>query len=152
MKKIRLRGLRDGDLEEVHRIERNSYPTPWSFNFFRLMSNMNPELFIVATMGEELVGYTVGELDERGTCRRLGHVLNVAVDARHRDRGVGTMLMKELEDRFLRLGATAAYLEVRESNVGAQRLYTHRGYVFLRKVELYYGDEDGLVMTKALDG
>jgi ribosomal-protein-alanine N-acetyltransferase len=148
---IRLREFREGDLEEVHRIERCSYPTPWSMNFFRLMANMNPELFIVATVDEELVGYTVGEVDTRRNGGKVGHVMNVAVDSRHRDRGVGTLLMEELEARFLRLGATVAYLEVRESNVDAQRLYSRRGYVNLRKVEGYYGDEDGLVMTKALD-
>jgi ribosomal-protein-alanine N-acetyltransferase len=146
---VRLRGLREEDLEEVHRIERSSYPTPWSMNFFRLMANMNPELFIVATVGQDLVGYTVGELVERMNVR-VGHVMNVAVDSRHRDRGIGTMLMEELEARFHRMGATAAYLEVRESNVDAQRLYTRRGYVYLRKAERYYGDEDGFLMTKAL--
>ena len=151
MQGIRLRGLREGDLEAVHRIERSSYPKPWSMNFFRLMANMNPELFIVATVDEELVGYTVGEVDARRNGGKVGHVMNVAVDSRHRHRGVGTMLMEELEARFLRLGATAAYLEVRESNLDAQRLYSHRGYVYLRKVEGYYGDEDGLVMTKALE-
>ncbi len=150
MQEIRLRGLREGDLEAIHWIERSSYPTPWSMNFFRLMANMNPELFIVATIGEKLVGYTVGELNGRGNGRKVGHVMNVAVDSRHRDRGVGTMLMDELEARFLRLGVKAAYLEVRESNVDAQRLYSRRGYVYLRKVEGYYGDEDGLVMTKPL--
>jgi ribosomal-protein-alanine N-acetyltransferase len=148
---IRLRGLREGDLEAVHRIERSSYPTPWSMNFFRLMANMNPELFIVATVDEELVGYTVGELEAGRNGGKVGHIMNVAVDSRHRRRGVGTMLMEELEARLLRLGASAAYLEVRESNVDAQRLYSRRGYVYLRRVEGYYGDEDGLVMTKALD-
>jgi ribosomal-protein-alanine N-acetyltransferase len=150
VQEIRLRGLREGDLEAIHRIERGSYPTPWSMNFFRLMSNMNPGLFIVATVGEELVGYTVGELNARGNGRKVGHVMNVAVDSRHRHRGVGTMLMDELEARFLRLGASAAYLEVRESNVDARRLYSRRGYVYLRKVEGYYGDEDGFVLTKPL--
>jgi ribosomal-protein-alanine N-acetyltransferase len=151
VKEIRLRGLREGDLEAIHRIERGSYPTPWSMNFFRLMANMNPELFIVVTIEEGLVGYTVGELNESGNGGKVGHVMNVAVDSRHRNRGVGTMMMDEIEARFLRLGATAAYLEVRESNVDAQRLYRRRGYVYLRKVEGYYGDEDGLVMTKVLD-
>jgi ribosomal-protein-alanine N-acetyltransferase len=151
VQEIRLRRLREGDLETIHRIERSSYPTPWSMNFFRLMANMNPELFIVATVDEELVGYTVGEVDTRRNGGKVGHVMNVAVDSRHRDRGVGTLLMEELEARFLRLGATATYLEVRESNVDAQRLYSRRGYVYLRKVEGYYGDEDGLIMTKALE-
>jgi len=148
---VKIRELREGDLEEIRRIERASYPTPWSMNFFRLMANMNPELFIVATVEEELVGYTVGEVDARGNGKKVGHVMNVAVDPRHRHRGVGTMLLDELEVRFLRLGATAAYLEVRESNVDAQRIYSRRGYVYLRKVEGYYRDEDGLVMTKPLD-
>ncbi len=150
MQEIRLRGLRDGDLKEIHRIERSSYPTPWSMNFFRLMANMNPELFIVATVDEKLVGYTVGELNARGNSR-MGHVMNVAVDPRHRNRGIGTLLLDELEARFLRLSAKTAYLEVRESNLDAQRLYSRRGYAYLRKVEGYYGDEDGLVMTKALE-
>ena len=151
MQGIRLRGLRERDLKMVHRIERSSYPTPWSMNFFRLMANMNPELFIVATVDEELVGYTVGELEARRNGGKVGHIMNVAVDSQHRRRGVGTMLMEELEARLYRLGATAVYLEVRESNVDAQRLYTLRGYVYLKRVEGYYGDEDGLVMTKALD-
>jgi ribosomal-protein-alanine N-acetyltransferase len=147
---IRLREFREGDLEEIHRIERSSYPTPWSMNFLRLMANMNPELFIVATADRGVVGYTVGELNERQDIR-VGHVMNVAVDARHRNRGVGTILMDELESRFHGLGATAAFLEVRESNLDAQRLYSRRGYVFLRKAVGYYGDEDGLVMTKTLE-
>ena len=151
MQGIRLRGLRERDLKMVHRIERSSYPTPWSMNFFRLMANMNPELFIVATVNEELVGYTVGELEARRNGGKVGHIMNVAVDSQHRRRGVGTMLMEELEARLYRLGATAVYLEVRESNVDAQRLYTLRGYVYLKRVEGYYRDEDGLVMTKALD-
>lgn len=151
MIEIRLREFREEDLHEIHRIERSSYPTPWSMNFFRLMATMNPELFLVVTIDEEPVGYTVGELDERRPGRKLGHVMNVAVNVHHRDRGIGTMLMEELEARFNRLGATAVYLEVRESNLDAQRLYNRRGYVFLRKAEAYYGDEDGLVMTKALD-
>jgi ribosomal-protein-alanine N-acetyltransferase len=148
---IRLREFREGNLDEIHRIERSSYPKPWSMNFLRLMANMNPELFIVATVDRGVVGYTVGELN-KGADIRVGHVMNVAVDARHRNRGVGTILMDELESRFHRLGATAAYLEVRESNLDAQRLYSRRGYVFLRRAEGYYGDEDGLVMTKALEG
>ena len=150
MTEIRLREFSERDLDEVHRIERSSYPTPWSMNFLRLMANMNPELFIVATVDKDVVGYTVGELNARPDIR-VGHVMNVAVDARHRNRGVGTILMDELESRFHRLGATAAYLEVRESNLDAQRLYSRRGYVFLRKAEGYYGDEDGFVMTKALE-
>jgi len=150
VKRVILREVREGDLEDIYRIERGIYPRPWSMNFFRLMANTNPELLIVATSEGELVGYTVGELKE-GRGGRVGHVMNVAVDPRRRNRGIGTRLLDELEARFRGLGAAAAYLEVRESNRDAQRLYRRRGYTYLRRAEGYYGDEDGLVMTKPLE-
>lgn len=150
MQEVRLRELRDGDLETVHRIESDIYPAPWSLNFFRLMAGMNPGLFLVAAVGDDVVGYTVGEVSTGRDGGKVGHVMNVAVDARYRHVGVGTALMDELERRFADMGAETAYLEVRESNLEAQRMYRRRGYVYLRKVEGYYGDEDGLVMTKAL--
>lgn len=150
MREATLREFRMGDLDKVHMIERASYPLPWSLNFFRLMANMNPGLFLVAVLGDEVVGYTVGEVESRGKGRKAGHVMNIAVEAYHREKGVGTTLLDELEARFMERGVNMAYLEVRESNLEAQRLYRNRGYMYLRKVDAYYGDEDGLVMTKAL--
>ena len=94
---------------------------------------------------------SVGEVASRGKGRRAGHVMNVAVEPPNCEKGVGTALLDELESRFAACGATMAYLEVRESNLEAQRLYRKRGYVYLRKVDAYYGDEDGLVMTKLLE-
>jgi ribosomal-protein-alanine N-acetyltransferase len=145
-----IRELNAADLEAVYMIEVGSYPTPWTRNFFRLMAHTAPELFLVAQASDEVIGYTVGEVDTRANGRRLGHIMNIAVTGSHRNQGVGSALLDELEDRFVERGAVAAYLEVRESNLTAQRLYEDRGYGFLRKAAGYYGDEDGYVMTKAL--
>jgi ribosomal-protein-alanine N-acetyltransferase len=139
------------DLDTVYIIEVESYPSPWSRNFFRLMAHTVPELFLTAHDGEEIIGYTVGEVDTRPNGRKLGHVMNLAVREAYRNMGVGSALMDELEHRFMEMGATAAYLEVRESNETAQRLYTGRGYSFFRRAKRYYGDEDGYVMTKPLE-
>ena len=138
------------DLDPVYMIEVESYPAPWSRNFLRLMAHTSPELFLTAHDGEEIIGYTVGEVDTRPNGRRLGHVMNLAVKGAYRNRGVGSAIMDELERRFVEMGATAAYLEVRESNATAQKLYTGRGYSFFKKAKGYYGDEDGYVMTKSL--
>lgn len=147
---LTIRELDMKDLDTVYMIEVESYPAPWSRNFFRLMAHTSPELFLTAHMDEEIIGYTVGEVDTRPSGRRLGHVMNLAVKEAYRNRGVGSALMDELERRFVEMGAKAAYLEVRESNATAQRLYSDRGYSFFRKARGYYGDEDGYVMTKAL--
>lgn len=138
------------DLDPVYMIEVESYPAPWSRNFLRLMAHTSPELFLTAHDGEEIIGYTVGEVDTRPNGRRLGHVMNLAVKGAYRNRGVGSAIMDELERRFVEMGATAAYLEVRESNATAQKLYTGRGYSFFKKAKGYYGDEDGYVMTRSL--
>ena len=149
-----LRDAVEDDLEQIHRIESDLYPKPWTFNFFRIMFHINMDLFIVAVDDEKLIGYAVGEVEKRGkvdTPRKAGHVMNIAVRDQYQGMGVGTMLLDDIENRFLSKGADIAYLEVRESNMRAQQVYRHRGYEYVRTVENYYGDEDGFIMTKKLD-
>ena len=148
-----LRVAVEDDLEVIQGIELSVYPTAWTMNFFRLMLSLSGELFLVALDDGELIGYTVGELNKMGTVadpKIVGHVLNVAVTEEHQGGGVGTLLMDELELRLQGKGAEVAYLEVRESNAGAQAMYRKRGYQYVRTSKEYYGDEDGSIMMKSL--
>ena len=148
-----LRDAQEEDLEAIFAIESQVYPMPWTFNFFRIILNMNKNLFVVATLDEEVIGYTIGEIETMGKTnvpRRAGHILNVAVGAKHQGKYIGTILLDEMEKRFKEHGAKIAYLEVRESNINAQRVYTKRGYQYVRIAKNYYGDENGLILTKKL--
>ena len=148
-----LREYKEGDLEKIHNIEVKSYPIPWSKTFFMVMQKANPHLFLISTLDDEIIGYIVGEVESRSSgddVRLLGHIMNVAVKESFRRRGLGTLMMNEIEDRFIKQKAKMAYLEVRESNKDAQELYSKRGYMFVTKVERYYADEDALIMTKVL--
>ena len=141
-------------MQEVHRIEESVYPVPWTFNFFRIIYHMNEDKFLVALDGKRVIGYTVGEIETMGrksNPRKAGHILNIAVRKEYQGRGVGTMLLDEVERRFLENGVDIAYLEVRESNANAQRVYRNRGYLYVRTAENYYGDEDGYIMSKKLN-
>ena len=143
----------EDDLEVIQGIELSVYPTAWTMNFFRLMLSLSSELFLVALDDGALIGYTVGELNKMGTVadpKIVGHVLNVAVTEEHQGGGVGTLLMDALELRLQGKGAEVAYLEVRESNAGAQAMYRKRGYQYVRTSKGYYGDEDGYIMMKSL--
>ena len=143
----------EDDLEVIQGIELSVYPTAWTMNFFRLMLGLSGELFLVVLDDGEVIGYTVGEVNKMGTVadpKIVGHVLNVAVTEEHQGGGVGTLLMDELELRLQGKGAEVAYLEVRESNAGAQAMYLKRGYQFIRTSKGYYGDEDGFIMMKSL--
>jgi ribosomal-protein-alanine acetyltransferase len=114
---------------------------------------MNKNLFVVATLDEEVIGYTIGEIKTMGKTRaprKTGHIMNVAVEAKHQGQGIGTILLDEIEKRFEEHGAKIAYLEVRESNKNAQQVYTKRGYQYVKTAENYYGDENGFILTKKL--
>lgn len=150
---ITLRKAVEEDLKILHNIEKQVYPVPWSMAFFKMMFYLNQNLFIVATDGEKHVGYVVGELKRMGTSlepQQVGHVLNVAVTPDYQRRGIGTRLMDEMEEKFLQLDTYLAYLEVRESNKVAQRMYRERGYEYVRTAVDYYGDEDAFIMMKHL--
>ena len=154
MPTITLRPATEEDLPIIHVIETEVYPAPWTPNFFRIIFHMNKDFFLVALDGDEIIGYTVGEIElmgKKSNPRKAGHVMNIAVKGTHQGRGVGTMLLDEVESKFIQGGADIVYLEVRESNLNAQSVYKRRGYEYVRTAKDYYGDEDGYIMTKSLN-
>ena len=146
---LKLRNAKEEDLETIYLIEKITYPIPWTFNFFKLIFYSSSNLFIVATFGNKIVGYIVGNL-ETFSREKVGHIMNVAVIPSQRDKGVGSMLLLELERRFSDMDAQVAYLEVRESNTRAIDLYSKREYEQVKIVDKYYGDENAIIMTKNL--
>lgn len=149
-----LRVAVEDDLEIIHGIEQSVYPTAWTLNFFRLMLGLTGEMFLVALENDEVIGYTIGgikKMGHEGDHQTVGHVLNIAVRKDNQGGGVGTLLMDEVEGRLQKNGADVIYLEVRETNTGAQAMYRKRGYQYVRTAKGYYGDEDGFIMIKSLN-
>jgi ribosomal-protein-alanine N-acetyltransferase len=68
-------------------------------------------------------------------------VLNLAVDPAFRRQGIGTRLLLSIASRHV-------FLEVRESNEGALRLYRKLGFQEVGRREKYYDDpeETAIVM------
>ena len=106
-------------------------------------------MFIVATLDEEIIGYTIGEIKTR-RAQNTGHIMNIAVSTEYQGKGVGTTLLDEIENKYIEQKVVISYLEVRESNKKAQQIYKKRGYQYIKTVEKYYGDENGFIMSKKL--
>jgi [ribosomal protein S18]-alanine N-acetyltransferase len=72
---------------------------------------------------------------------------NIAVAGPARRRGLGTRLLGEFLDLARGRGAQAVFLEVRESNLAAQRLYEKWAFVESGRRKLYYHEpkEDAIV-------
>jgi GNAT superfamily N-acetyltransferase len=104
MTRVELRRLEMRDLNAIERIERASYPTPWSRSMFASElakpSSICLGAFDLETL--QLVGYLV-------ISRYVDawHVMNVAVAAEHRRRGIATMLLERLFEATAGRGGAA---------------------------------------------
>jgi [ribosomal protein S18]-alanine N-acetyltransferase len=79
-------------------------------------------------------------------------VLNLAVRAGARRRGVGTSLLREAVDWSRLLGAEGMILEVRASNVAAVKFYERHGFRMVGRRPRYYVDpvDDALLLNQHL--
>ena len=141
-----LRRLELADLDAIERIERASYPTPWSRSMFVSELAKPSSLSIAAVMPDEhLVGYLV-----LSRYVDAWHVMNVAVDSGHRRLGIASAMLHRLFE-VTRNDAERGYtLEVRVSNLAAIGLYESFGFTSRGVRRGYYTDnrEDALIMWK----
>lgn len=89
------------------------------------------ELFLVATVGSEIVGTVMGGYDGH-----RGWVYYVVVSPRHRRQGIGTALMKRVEEGLTRLECPKLNLQVRASNEEVVRFYKSLGYEVEERVSM----------------
>jgi ribosomal-protein-alanine N-acetyltransferase len=77
------------------------------------------------------------------------HVVTIGVRKSQRNRGLGEWLLIAIIDMGIRLGAKIVTLEVRVSNVTAQKLYEKYGFSIAGTRRKYYSDngEDAYIMS-----
>ncbi len=139
--------MREEDLRAVMEIERASFSTPWSETSFRnLLAREDADLW-VAIVDDAIRAYAVVWYVDREA--ELG---NLAVARRWRRRGLGRWLLDWALTAASRRGTERIFLEVRESNRGAQRLYEERGFERIGVRRRYYRapSEDAWVMCLVL--
>lgn len=83
----------------------------------------DPDLFLVAEIDGFIIGSVLGGFDGR-----RGMVYHLAVNDTYRKKGVGTVLMNELESRMKQKGCIRSYLLVTRDNMDAIRFYESQGW------------------------
>ncbi len=132
-------------LPEVARIERESFGDPWSQSSFLRILNDGVFCFLVCVEEGAVIGYVIGMI-----VSPEAEIINLAVDAPHRRKGVGSLLLDALIANAKSKGCGAFYLEVRRSNTGARQLYESFGFTCVGVRKRYYAKpvEDALLMLK----
>lgn len=149
---ITIEDMKEGDLSEVLKIEEESFSDPWTYSMFNAeLSNPFSYQWVARGVARDnsvvLTGFICFWIVEDEA-----HILDLAVHPLYRRRGVGSLLIKTSLDYWKDAGVKSAYLEVRESNEDARRLYERFGFKVITRRPKYYTRprEDAYVMFRDL--
>lgn len=138
-------------LDEIARIEAESFRVPWKREFFE--SELSESFRYARVLARQegpppLVGgylFAISLYDEF-------HINKIATDARLRQLGYGRMLLEDALARARGVRAAAVTLEVRVSNAPAREFYRSYGFREAYRRRGYYQDgEDAFAMVLPLE-
>jgi ribosomal-protein-alanine N-acetyltransferase len=139
----------ESDVPEIVAMERACYSDPWAASAFKGLHENPAVHFAVARKERQgaVAGYVVAWFvgDE-------GEVANLAVDKAERRRGVGLALLDSVIATATERGVATLFLEVRESNGAARKLYASRDFEEVGRRKGYYRSpqEDALILRCTL--
>jgi ribosomal-protein-alanine N-acetyltransferase len=143
-----IRAMRADDVGTVAEIEKDAFTSPWRPETFRALVDRPGVLIRVVELPKRgVVAYAVLWL-----AVDQGELANIAVAEDQRGRGLGRMLLDSVLDLARDCGVRSLFLEVRESNERAARMYAARGFREVGRRRAYYDRprEDARVLVKRL--
>ena len=160
---IDIRHATSKDLSDILKIEKSCFEEPWTKQIFKMMLR-SPSLndkdavshnFYVCELLDEIVGYMIWEneyiySDNDDGMSFIGHIMNFAIASDKRRKGFGRLLLEFAFKKMKDGGINTCYLEVRESNLTAIRLYESVGMSYHKRLKNYYFNEDGLTYFRKL--
>jgi ribosomal-protein-alanine N-acetyltransferase len=165
--KFILREMRISDVPQVVGIDRESFTMPWSARTYNFEISNRDTSHMVVLEAAHLT--PISHNGWRGLLYRLfaakspaiivgyggcwliageAHISTIATHPDFRGRGLGELLLTGMLQRAINLGGEYSVLEVRESNLTAQKLYEKYDYKVVGRRKGYYRDdnEDALLM------
>ncbi|MCD6234264.1 MAG: GNAT family N-acetyltransferase [Candidatus Marinimicrobia bacterium] len=100
------------------------------------MLDKHPELFLIAEQKGILVGTVLGSFDGR-----RGYIHHLAVLPEYQHRGIGTFLLKTLEEKYRSMDVVKIHLFIETENAEVESYYQKLGW---------YRRDDLIMMSKTL--
>ena len=141
-----IRKFQPSDFERVISIEKEAF-NEYNPILFMAAYETFPEGFLVADKDGNVIGF----LTTVAVSLYEVKILSLAVDRRYQNKGLASMLLQSLFEVVRTKRILSILLEVRLSNVIAQRLYLSLGFNLVKVISSYYQDgEDAYLMEKML--
>lgn len=143
---IKISQMDKKDLNILKDILIDDFDEFWSFNTLKEELECTNSYYIVAKENNNIVGFA-------GIKKILDEVdlMNIVTQKSKRNFGIASMLLENLINKSIELGASVMTLEVDETNAPALHLYEKYNFkkVGLRK-KYYNGINNAVIMTKDL--
>ncbi len=145
MSEVVFRALTPADLEVVADLTHRADPFGWTLRNFSDAHASGNTLTVLSVDGRTAgIAAVLHVIDE-------SELLEIAVEPAMQGKGFGKALLKEAMSLARRNGAARMFLEVRESNARARKMYTSFGFEETGRRKNYYptgnGREDAILMT-----
>jgi ribosomal protein S18 acetylase RimI-like enzyme len=145
-----LRPLTMSHIDECWRLDQRCFLDGEAYSrdtFEYLLGSPESVSYRVVTQNSAMAGFVIGLLEPDHT----GHITTIGIAPEHRRRRLASSLLERAEDGFRRRHARISRLEVRATNLPAQKLYLSLGYTVTQRLPKYYSNGgDGLLMVKPL--
>jgi len=143
IQELQIRQFKADDIDAISEIENLSFKDPFPSYFLSQLADANPDTFLVAVMGDKIVGYAV--IDKWPD---QAHLVSIAVVPESRMKGIGQSMLDHLIER---LDPGSLKLEARRSNKAALELYRKNGFIQTGVAHSYYPDgEDAIQMQRVI--
>ena len=144
---MQIRHFQNRDLADVWQVASESLRERYDPTLFTQLAPFWPDGFLVIEDLGRVIAFVFGVM----TGVQHARVLMLAVNSNYRGAGLGTLLTQEFFRECAKKGVRQVSLEVRASNLAAQRFYLRLGFFNVRRVSKYYSDgEDGILLLRYL--
>ena len=137
---IQIRGAREKDLVGICQVEDGSFSKPYPHDLIaNLLRDCAGSFFVAEYTPGTIVGYCVAAEEERSA-----HLISLGVLRQYRRSGIGTALVRRL---IANLNSTVkeVWLEAKENNREAIKLYEKMGFKQMSTLQNYYEDGSSAV-------
>ena len=146
---ITIRNFQDSDYPVLCELDAPMFSGMGGPILFRHIQELFGDLFLVAEMDGDIIGYILGGVHLEDAAR--GKLIRIGVCPGHQRKECGTQLTAELFSRMKSRGVTSVHVTVALENSAARSFYAKIGFVQKEiRENSFYPDIPRLVLEKTL--
>ena len=131
---MKIRNATIDDAIEIFKIEKRVFKNYWSFKSIKLeFTESKFSQISLLEVDSKIIGYIFQRV-----MPGQSHIINMAIDLPYQHKGYGKFLLKNTLEKDSE--DTNVFLEVKEANFPAIKLYTDLGFEEIHKKDSYYSD------------